>query len=138
MEGPVSKASDVYSWAMVVIEVGTRDLILIECAAHRHKVFTGNFPFHNRTPTAVGVDVLSGNRPERPTDPKLTDDLWDLTEQCWDQDPQERPEITEVVLRLRTCVEMDGTTLGSFRLEGTSSSEFPFTPSGKGQYLVST
>jgi len=75
------------------------------------------------------VEVLSGNRPERPSDPNLTDDLWDLTEHCWDQDPHRRPEVSEVVLRLRgpfTHVEMDGTTLGSIRGDEVSSGEFYF------------
>jgi hypothetical protein len=31
----------------------------------------------------------------------LTDDLWNITEQCWDRDPQRRPGIPEVILRLR-------------------------------------
>ena len=44
--------------------------------------------------------VLSGERPERPRDPTLTDGLWDLTQRCLDQDPQRRPEITEVVCDL--------------------------------------
>jgi len=101
MERSVDEASDVYSFGMVVVET-----------------FTGRVPFYERTPTAVAVDVLSGNRPERPIDPNLTDDLWNMTEKCWNRDPLWRPGISEVILRLRVATEngepLDVTTLGSF------------------------
>jgi len=87
-------------------------------------MFTGKVPFHNRIAATVVVDVLSGVRPGRPTDPRLTDDLWDLTRCCWNNDPRRRPEISGVVLRLRALfahVDLDGTTLGSVRPEGVSS-----------------
>ena len=94
------------------------------CHSSVHKVFTGKVPFHNSISATVIVDVLSGDRPGRPIDPRLTDDLWDLTEHCWNHNPQWRPDISEVVLRLRTLftdAEPDGTTLGSVRPEGVSS-----------------
>jgi hypothetical protein len=90
----------------------------MEYVTHQPKTFTGRVPFYERTPTAVAVDVLSGNRPERPIDPNLTDDLWNMTEKCWNRDPLWRPGISEVILRLRVATEngepLDVTTLGSF------------------------
>lgn len=65
-------------------------------------MFQGDAPFANSPPTTVAVRVLSGKRPERPAHSSLTDELWDLTECCWDQEPQRRPKISEVVRRLRT------------------------------------
>jgi len=107
----------------------------MESITHRyHKMFTGKVPFHNRIAATVVVDVLSGVRPGRPTDPRLTDDLWDLTRCCWNNDPRRRPEISGVVLRLRALfahAELDGTTLGGVRQEEISSSEFSFIPSSK-------
>jgi len=97
-----------------------------------YKVFTGKVPFHNSIPATVVVDVLSGGRPDRPTKPSLTDDLWDLTERCWNHDPRRRPEILEVVLRLRTLfthAELDGTTLGSVRQDEIAFGELSFFPS---------
>jgi len=92
-------------------------------AAHRQQAFTGKAPFPNTPPITVAVDVLSGNRPERPTHPSFTDDLWDLTKGCWAHDPGRRPGISEIVVRLRTTpapqpdrgAALDGTTLGSVR-----------------------
>jgi len=81
----VSKKSDIYSYAMVVIEA-----------------FTGKAPFYGIAPTTVAVGILAGNRPTRPTHPSLTDHLWKMIERCWSQKPQKRPEISEVVLCLRT------------------------------------
>jgi len=88
---------------------------------HWHKIFTGEVPFHNLRPTTVAVEILSGNRPERPAHPSFTDDLWGLTNRCWNHDPQQRPDISQVILSLRTWFPSrysddeipDGTTLGS-------------------------
>ena len=71
------------------------------CNSSVSKLFTVKVPFHNSVSATVVVDVLSGNRPDRPTDPRLTDNLWDLTKNCWNHDPQGRPDISEVVLRLQ-------------------------------------
>ena len=42
-----------------------------------------------------------GERPERPTHTELTDKLWALMGQCWDEDYEGRPEISEVLGVLR-------------------------------------
>ena len=91
MVQPVSEASDAYSFAMVIVEVCARDL-RSNTSPNTHQVFTGRVPFHDCMPTTVIVDVASGSRPQRPVDPNLTDDLWDLTERCWSHDPQRRQE----------------------------------------------
>jgi hypothetical protein len=46
------------------------------------------------------VQVLSGKRPERPKHPPLSNELWDLAQYCWEQEPLRRPQISEVVFRL--------------------------------------
>ena len=83
----------------------------------------------------MAVDVLSGNRPERPTHPNLTDDIWNLTEQCWDRDPQRRPDISEIISRLQVPLTPqydeipDDTTLGSVPHREPSHGEyFPIPP----------
>ena len=45
--------------------------------------------------------IKDGARPPRPSHPDLTDDLWELTERCWDADPRRRPEISAVLKTLR-------------------------------------
>lgn len=47
------------------------------------------------------VKVLSGERPERPKDQIITQELWTLTQRCLEENPRRRPEIGEVIFRLR-------------------------------------
>ncbi|KAF9644343.1 kinase-like protein [Thelephora ganbajun] len=82
-----SKEADVFSFAMIMIEV-----------------FTGAAPFVHSPPVTVAVRILAGKRPERPAHSSLTDELWDLNRRCWDQQPLSRPRISEVVGYLRTVL----------------------------------
>jgi len=44
---------------------------------------------------------MYGKRPQRPTHPDLTNSLWDLTQRCWKEGPQDRPEMGEVIGELK-------------------------------------
>jgi hypothetical protein len=99
-----SKEADMFSFAMVMIEVRAGSVITASHIVHHYKVFTGAAPFPHTPPTTVGVRILAGKRPERPAHSSLTDDLWDLNQRCWDQEPQLRPRIAEVVCYLRTVL----------------------------------
>ena len=41
--------------------------------------------------------ILNGERPPQPTHPTFTEDLWKLTQRCWDHDPSIRPKILGVL-----------------------------------------
>ena len=41
--------------------------------------------------------VLLGERPGRPKDPILNDELWNLTQRCLEQNPGRRPDVTDVL-----------------------------------------
>ena len=61
------------------------------------QVLTGEIPFSSlKTNWTVVQAVLKGDRPSRPEHPSCTDNLWALTQRCWDEDPLLRPEILEV------------------------------------------
>ena len=132
MKLPVSKASDVFSFAMVIIEACGINLSIMSifCLISFHKTFTGKPPFNNSVPTAVAVGILAGTRPERPTHPNLTDSIWNLTQRCWNKDTKQRPDISEIVLRLQTVhnshkgddVTLDGSTSGKLSLSLSSPS----------------
>ena len=138
-ERPVSKESDIFSFAMVVIEVCACSLVLLGCVTYRYQAFTGEAPFHGIPPTTTAVGILGGNRPTRPGHPDFTDSLWNMVKRCWNQDPQRRPEIAEVVHWLRNPsalqhdddVMPDDATLVSTRQSELPFGEFPFVPLDK-------
>ncbi|KAK7470070.1 hypothetical protein VKT23_001510 [Stygiomarasmius scandens] len=76
------KYRDIYAFGCTIIEI-----------------ITLKPPFSNRPVDAtVILDVIRGTRPERPQGPDIwcPDNIWDLTERCWDQDPHKRPHADEV------------------------------------------
>ena len=78
--------SDVWSMAMVVIEVAT-----------------GQAPFsHLRSEYHVVDQVAKKTRPERPPgNIWISDDLWEIMSRCWSAKPSARPDIAEVLERLQ-------------------------------------
>ena len=110
LESDISKEADMYAFGMVIFEVRAHHGIsIVYFVHHRYKVFAGAAPFADSPPTTVAVRVLSGKRPDRPKNPGLTDELWDLIQRCWEGDPLRRPESSEVVshLRLASIVQPD-------------------------------
>jgi len=107
-EGPRSKEADIFSFAMVIIEVchgrPTVCRASIHCRFALIQVFTGAVPFSN-TPSVTAVLVVTqGERPPRPTHPIFTANLWTLMQRCWDNDPHLRPEAPEVLQILLTLL----------------------------------
>jgi hypothetical protein len=49
--------------------------------------------------------IMEGKNPPRPTEAEcdevpITDDLWDLVNQCWDPTPRSRPAMSAIVATL--------------------------------------
>ena len=83
-------SSDVYSLAMVIVEA-----------------FTGKVPFPNLVNTVVVVVVSKGGRPQKPLDCEhlgLGRAVWKLTEGCWNQKPDKRPDVANVLRRFQAIV----------------------------------
>ena len=105
----MSTASDVFAYAMTVLEVCSIPETLFSFATLltvKPQLMTGEHPFSHikRTPEVL-IRMQQGDRPRRPTDPEiaargLDDNLWRLLEQCWQEDPTVRPKIEEVLSRL--------------------------------------
>ena len=86
-----AKPADVFAFAMLVVEI-----------------FTGKIPFEELKNEAVVPWVLGGGRPKMPESAwavGLTDEIWGLLTSCWQQDPERRPTMNEVVGRWRKFVE---------------------------------
>jgi len=82
----LTQEADVYAFSMVVLEI-----------------LTGKPPFFSaRLDMTILFRVRSGGRPERKSYPPttLTDSMWALLVDCWDQVPQKRPDMGAVVRRL--------------------------------------
>ena len=96
-----TKESDIYSFAMVAIEVyvnGLKYVFFLLTVTALTQVLTGEVPFSSeKTNWMVLQAVLRGDRPSRPEHPSCTDGLWELIQRCWDHEPHSRPDILEVL-----------------------------------------
>lgn len=72
------------------------------CRSVSMQVFTGTVPFSNHSSVTAVMTIIQGGRPQRPTHPTFTENLWSLMQRCWDQDPHLRPQVTEVLQILLT------------------------------------
>ena len=54
--------------------------------------------------------IICGGRPSRPTHSGLTDKLWTLTQQCWDQDANRRPSALRISCSLYVLTPVDRVT----------------------------
>ena len=68
----------------------------------RAQMFTDEVPFGTLSSFMVMLAITRGERPPRPAHPTFTENLWKLTQRCWDNDPHLRPEASEVFKALRT------------------------------------
>ncbi|PFH50547.1 hypothetical protein AMATHDRAFT_60805 [Amanita thiersii Skay4041] len=88
-EAIMSTSSDIYSFAMTVLELMT----------HQQ-------PYANiKRTTEVVLKIYEGKLPERPNNWNamrrgLTDEMWELLTACWAAEPKNRPSIQEVLNRL--------------------------------------
>ena len=103
-ERSVSMESDVFSFGMVMIEVGGDRFAPCQHPDPLMKVFTGEPPFDgDRTPTAI-AKIMAGKLPGRPTHTRFTNRLWELTRQCLEPVPSDRPHVEKVVEALKDMV----------------------------------
>jgi len=93
----VTKASDVFSLGMVIIEVGGGRSAACQPPYLLVQVFTGEVPFHRVKSAEMVMLTMTGQRPGRPNHPKFTTSLWTLTQRCWVAVAQDRPKMEEVI-----------------------------------------
>jgi len=85
-----TEASDIWALAMVMVEV-----------------LGGHVPFHEFRNEVVIFKVMAGVRPERPVNAAMTDDIWEMVQSCWNQDPAKRPKISQVLACLQRAAHPD-------------------------------
>ncbi|KAL2914516.1 U1 snRNP protein [Polyrhizophydium stewartii] len=78
--------SDVFAFAMTAFQI-----------------LTGSVPFADQpSDDIVALWLLRGERPDRPPGSAIPDALWGIIQDCWKQDPAERPVFSEIVARIAT------------------------------------
>jgi len=83
-----TKHSDCYALGMLIYEV-----------------LSGQVPFFRHHGYAAVLRILKGNRPERPQGAVgtwFTDDIWSISERCWEPVPGDRPRIKDILQYLET------------------------------------
>jgi hypothetical protein len=73
-----TKSSDCYALGMVIYET-----------------ISGKLPFHNLTHITAVMYILSGEHP--PQGVRFMKSLWEMLEQCWRSQPNNRPSIKDVL-----------------------------------------
>ena len=105
-EGPCSKESDIFSFAMVMIEVRYGWPTVCKPLAYYRfvliQVFIAAVPFSGCSSFVAAIAIVQGKRPPQPTHPAFTEDVWALVQRCWNQEPHLRPQVREVLEALRT------------------------------------
>lgn len=102
--GTTSPKADVFSFGMTVLEVPIHacmsiSVLPLTCVS---QLVTNEKPFSKvKTGDRAGDKIKMGVRPPRPeTDTDfargLDDNLWALMERCWSQNPEERPDMSNV------------------------------------------
>ena len=87
--GP-SKKADIYAFGMTA-----------------YQVLTGNRPFHPVRKAGIIRAVISGERPAKPENAEeigMTDTVWNLLQECWQEDRTKRPDIVQVTRRIYDLV----------------------------------
>ncbi|KAJ7030811.1 kinase-like protein, partial [Mycena alexandri] len=93
------ESSDVYAFGMTLYEVNvlTSDELVCTC---QKQLYTDEIPLFS-VPYAdlFELVVTRGGRPSRPRPHEgrpMTDEIWELAEQCWTEDPHTRPTATQI------------------------------------------
>ncbi|KAJ8081431.1 hypothetical protein PM082_007273 [Marasmius tenuissimus] len=104
-----------------------RDIYAFACTVL--EIMTGEPPFPNVGDVAVISLVSTGVRPERPSKGWCPNNIWELVETCWCQDPLQRPRAEELQDRLQKLMEagdssspVDPPFMGHFHPDGIDPS----------------
>lgn len=107
--------TDVYSVASVMYEVIFLERAIGRWSTQTHKqVLTGQIPYYEFPRDATVISrILRGIRPTRPTSGlalELSDEIWNVMEDCWSADPSKRPTVKQVAEQLREIPQSELTT----------------------------
>jgi len=85
---PITKKCDVYSYGCIV-----------------HEVISTYLPYYDiNVEIAITLEKMNRTTPNRPPSPLLTNDVWDFIRLCWRDDPMWRPDVGQVVAKLKELI----------------------------------
>ena len=106
-----TKESDVYAFGIVMLEVTQSPFFLFQTGqlTPLSQLLTGQEPYwYKRAKTCIHAEAASnGLRPDRTRYTALPDNQWELLEQCWVGEPEKRPSMENISLRLAAWLEPD-------------------------------
>ncbi|KAK7041492.1 hypothetical protein VNI00_009360 [Paramarasmius palmivorus] len=89
-----------------IIDKSPRDVYAYACTIL--EIMTGRIPFPELMDPAVMFQVIRGARPSRPTEGCwCPDNIWNLVELCWQEDPGERPRAVQIETYLKKLLRSD-------------------------------
>ncbi|EUC56464.1 Serine/Threonine-kinase TNNI3K [Rhizoctonia solani AG-3 Rhs1AP] len=92
---PLETPCDVWGWAMATLEI-----------------VSGSIPYHTHKQAMTIILQIGRGPPRREHYPKFEeyayrpDEMWELLQKCWAMEPNDRPTIDEVVMRLKQIAKM--------------------------------
>lgn len=94
--GPVSKEGDVFTFAMVAVEVCIRSFgWRFSNLPALEQTFTGRPPFITTYQAAI-FDIITGKHPGRPGT-LHHEGLWEVMNRCWIRQPKQRPTVLKLL-----------------------------------------
>lgn len=72
------------------------------------KLLSGRIPYHYIYSDAqVVIELHKGVKPRRPAPQFITDAQWNLIQQCWGEEPKDRPDIETVCRSMQALLKAD-------------------------------
>jgi serine/threonine protein kinase len=98
-------SSDIYAFGMLSFEVRKYLETRSSCSHHGLQVFTDEVPFSSfgaLSQYRVIANVVHGVRPSRSSNKQLriSDNMWEIIQDCWVADPTVRPTAVEILQRI--------------------------------------
>ncbi|KAK2463329.1 hypothetical protein APHAL10511_004640 [Amanita phalloides] len=67
-----------------------------------YAIYFDRVPFLHKNDFQITKLVTTGQHPDRPTEPRMENDMWNLIHDCWATNPSERPKMKDIVARMKS------------------------------------
>ena len=103
--GRLLSAVDIYSFGCVAFEVLIPPHFASSILTQNIQVLSGRTPHYDLTEPLIIIALSRKERTPRPEGSQLmTDEWWQLINQCWSDIPDDRPSVKDILSYLRTSL----------------------------------